>query len=366
MRSTGENPAYLTDQIITYLGNKRSLLPFIGRALNIVKRSVGKRRLDAFDVFSGSGIVARYFKRHCRTMYVNDLEDYSQLVNSCYLSNRSGIDMPFLEKCHGEIVRRAEEESRPGIVTELYSPADDSDIKPGERVFYTRENALYIDTVRSLVDEFPEDMRKFLLAPLLYKASVNNNTGGVFKGFYKNRSGVGQFGGQGKNALNRILGRIRLPFPVFSNFDCDCVITGKDAIEAAGEAEEVDIAYLDPPYNQHPYGSNYFMLNLILRNEHPGEVSAVSGIPREWKRSRYNVREFAMNELFRLVDEIKAKFVLISYNSEGFVKYGDFVEYLSKKGKLRVFSTKYNAFRACRNLNMRDIHVKEYLFLLEK
>ena len=33
-----ENPAFLTEQIITYLGNKRALLDFIGQAVLHVKR----------------------------------------------------------------------------------------------------------------------------------------------------------------------------------------------------------------------------------------------------------------------------------------------------------------------------------------
>ncbi|MDR0684304.1 MAG: DNA adenine methylase [Spirochaetaceae bacterium] len=37
-----------------------------------------------------------------------------------------------------------------------------------------------------------------------------------------------------------------------------------DSNKIINNIPEVDLAYLDPPYNQHPYGSNYFMLNLIL------------------------------------------------------------------------------------------------------
>ena len=33
----GEDDAYLSQQIITYIGNKRSLLPFIGKGIDIVR-----------------------------------------------------------------------------------------------------------------------------------------------------------------------------------------------------------------------------------------------------------------------------------------------------------------------------------------
>ncbi|MDR3182914.1 MAG: DNA adenine methylase, partial [Planctomycetaceae bacterium] len=70
-----ENEDYLTKQLITDLGNKRSLLDFVGQAVNKVKKQLGKEKLDLFDVFSGSGVVARYFKQHAGQLYVNDLEN---------------------------------------------------------------------------------------------------------------------------------------------------------------------------------------------------------------------------------------------------------------------------------------------------
>ena len=36
------------------------------------------------------------------------------------------------------------------------------------------------------------------------------------------------------------------------------------------EYADLDLAYFDPPYNQHPYGSNYFMLNLLVHYRRPG------------------------------------------------------------------------------------------------
>ena len=87
-----ENPAYLREQIITYLGNKRALLPFLGRAVSIVKQRLGKSRLHCADLFSGSGIVARFLKRDSDFLVANDLELYSEITNRCYLSNKSDID----------------------------------------------------------------------------------------------------------------------------------------------------------------------------------------------------------------------------------------------------------------------------------
>ena len=364
---SGENPRFLTEQILTYIGNKRTLLPMIGEALSVVQRELGRRKLTLFDVFAGSGVVSRFFKRFAKRLFVNDLEAYSTACNSCYLTNRSAVDEQELEAILEQLKQRIAENWHSGFITELYAPKDDSNIQRGERVFYTVRNAQYIDTARQEIALLSSEMQLFFLAPLIYGASVHNNTSGVFKGFYKNEEGIGQYGGAGRNALSRILGKIELQLPVFSNFECDVVITQKDASQAALDMqEEVDLAYLDPPYNQHPYGSNYFMLNLILNYQRPEDISSVSGIPPGWNHSPYNQRSKAQETLFRLIDHLRAKYILLSYNSDGFVHYKELVKTLSSLGELRVMSTDYNTFRGSRNLNERDIHVKEYLFLLRK
>jgi adenine-specific DNA-methyltransferase len=70
--------------------------------------------------------------------------------------------------------------------------------------------------------------------------------------------------------------------------------------------------------------------------------------------------------LNELVDSCKAKFLLLSFNSEGFVKKQRLEEILARLGRVEVLETSYNTFRGSRNLSGRPIHVKEYLFLLEK
>jgi len=362
-----EKKEFLTRQLITCIGNKRALLGFIGNGIKKVQKKLHKNKLKTFDVFSGSGIVARYFKQFSELLIVNDLEKYSAVINECYLSNEDELDFSLLREYYQELISKSNKELIKGVISEIYAPNDDKEIKPHERVFYTSRNAMYIDTVRQLINKIPQNEQKYFLAPLLSEASIHANTSGVFKGFYKNReNGIGQFGGRNQDALFRITGDIILPFPIFSNFNCDTVICNNDSNEIIKTLPEVDLAYLDPPYNQHPYGSNYFMLNLILDNKYPEKTSKISGIPEDWNRSAYNKGNYALNALTHLVTNIKAKYVLISFNSEGFISIEQMKNMLEKIGKLEVLETKYNVFRGSRNLNNREIHVKEYLYLLEK
>jgi adenine-specific DNA-methyltransferase len=371
MRHTGEtlfeNDAYLTQQLVTYIGNKRALLGFIGGGIKKVQERLNKEKLKMSDIFSGSGVVARYFKRFSELLIVNDLERYSTVINECYLSNDSERDEFTLRKYYNELIEQAKDNPVKGVVSELYAPKNDMDIKQNERVFYTTRNAAYIDTMRRLIENIPAKYQNFFLAPLLSEASIHANTSGVFKGFYKNReTGIGQFGGNNQDALFRITGDITLPFPVFSNFNCETMIFNGDSNEIIHSLPETDIAYLDPPYNQHPYGSNYFMLNLILDNKYPENYSRVSGIPENWNRSDYNRGHRALKALTSLVENIKSKYIIISFNSEGFIGLDEMKNMLKKIGKVEILETEYNAFRGSRNLNNREIHVKEYLYLVEK
>lgn len=363
-----EDPAFLTEQIITYLGNKRSLLSFIGTAVSEVRRDLGKEKLDVVDVFSGSGIVSRFFKPYAATLYANDLEAYCETINRCYLQNCEDVDMERLSAYHAALLHTLTSQPlRRGFITEMYSPADDQHIQPGERVFYTTRNAMYLDTARQELESVPEPYKTLLLAPLLYEASVHNNTSGVFKGFYKNsETGIGQFGGNGRNALTRILGNVELKLPVFSRYSCNVHVLKEDANALARLLPPVDLAYLDPPYNQHPYGSNYFMLNVLNNYQRPTEVSRVSGIPSNWNKSQFNKKQSAKESMRDLCAALNARYLLISFSNDGFITKDEMVEMLSMLGEVKVLDTDYNTFRGCRNLGNRDIHVKEYLYLVKK
>ena len=346
-----DDPA-LRQQLLTYIGNKRALLEFVNEGVDRVKERSGKDKLRVLDAFSGSGVVSRFFKAHCSSLLSNDFEAYSSTVNACYLANRSTVPIDRLTNLLVELEEAVQ--SCPvvnGPIRRHYAPKDENRILSDERVFYTIENAIRIDSYRIHIDRIiPDELRVFFLAPLLVAASVHTNTSGVFKGFYKNRAGIGQYGGERADALSRIRAPIKCKTPVFTRCECDVKVTQEDANALARTPGSFDLAYLDPPYNQHPYGSNYFMLNLILEHQEPRDISRVSGIPVDWRRSKYNKPRQCLAALTDLVSHLNAPYILLSYNDEGFISRAEFELMLQRVGRVQVLDRSYNAFRGSRNL----------------
>ena len=159
---------------------------------------------------------------------------------------------------------------------------------------------------------------------------------------------------------------IELELSVLSRFECDYTVHQGHANDVVRSVKDLDLAYIDPPYNQHPYGSNYCMLNLLVHYERPHTISRVLGIPVDWQRSGYNVRSRSLPLLNDLVDSLDARFLLISFSDEGFITPDDMHTILSRHGSVQTFETRYNTYRGSRNLRKRTIHVTEHLFLVER
>ena len=361
-----ENEKFLKEQIITYLGNKRKLLDFIGEQVKIILEKEGLEKGKIFDGFSGSGVVSRYLKQFSSELYVNDFEEYTSTINSCYLANKSDIDLDKIKEIN-EKLNLNKLEGSGGVIRELYSPKDDANIIEDDRAFYTNENAIIIDNIRNMISDIEPEYQKFFIATLLYKASVHTNTSGVFKGFYKDKNTkIGKFGGTAENALQRILGIIDLPIPIFSEYECPCFIYNKDTNILVKEMPQVDITYFDPPYNEHPYGSNYFMLNLINKNEAPNKISKVSGIPTDWKKSPYYKKKEVIESFDDLIKNTPSKWILLSYSDEGLMTSEEIISIMGKYGDVTLEVKKYNTFRGSKNLKDRATHIQEQLYILNK
>lgn len=366
---------FIYQPMISYLGNKRKLIG------NIEKYLVKSRPKTAVDGFCGSGVVARMMKGHVKRLYVNDLEPYSIAIQRGYLPNITSGELEkleeFIESLNFRVDELVKSRKKPGIavISRYYSPKDSTSILEGERCFYSTENGLridhYISLLASLLPTAPSRFIDAAIGNLLVKCSIHTNTSGVFKAFYK-VDGVGHWGGYKEHDLQRILRPIRLECPIYSNganveYHIGTIDSFWDSYSDA--LGPVDFTYYDPPYNQHPYGSNYFMLNIIYRAiVEPDYVrnlsidpNSVSGIPKDWTRSDFNYEKSALGAIRDMIDNSNSRDIVLSYNDGGLVARDDILEILGSRGEVEVEEICYKNLNSRPNKKMGD-KVNEYLF----
>jgi adenine-specific DNA-methyltransferase len=375
---------YLTGQIIAYIGNKRSLLPFLHRVFAALS---GDGRKTVFsDPFSGSGAVSRLARVMGFAVLANDWEPYSFAINSCYLgvdaaelaglfSERGGLDGVLAELSSLPPPLPEERYISRHFAPERTEAAD----WRRERLFYTAENAAVIDAVRNRIEEMypgnPRDEirskeKAALLGPLLYEAATHTNTSGVFKACHKG------FGGHGRDALSRIMARILPRAPVLIDSPVPSRVFCEDA-QSFLSSHAADICYLDPPYAGHQYGSNYFMLNTIALWDKPevssdrspdGRLKEKAGIRKDWTRTRsgFCYRSTAADAFRRAASAADCRFLCVSYSDEGIVSPEELADILSETGSLSVHAEDYVKYPGGKQSAGRTRRNLELLFVVDR
>jgi adenine-specific DNA-methyltransferase len=306
------------------IGNKRNLIDFIETVVVDVRERLGGGKLRILDAFAGSSVVSRMLAAHSLELYSNDFEHYAHLFGKCFLEHPAPEVAARVSMLVHQANAYADVNTEAGIIANNYAPGDTNDIQQHERCFYTRENALRIDAVRRFIHEnCSAEEAPYLLAPLLVQCSIRANTTGVFNAFMK-KDGVGCWGGrtEASGDRRRVMDALVLPEPVFnphlgSLVKCFC----RDANTLIPELPELDLIYVDSPYNQHSYGSNYGLLNIIAKNAMPERVTENSGIPCDWQRSAYYKKKEAAAAMSDLLNKAtaRASYVLISFSDEGHI-----------------------------------------------
>lgn len=366
--------AYYTEQLITYMGNKRKIIPHIEGLLNTVKTELGQDKLVLGDGFSGSGIVSRLFKNHASRLYVNDLAGYSKTLNDCYLANPDAMMVGCIEKhivlANTKVLDSDASEEK--FIQKHWAPLSD-DVKKGERAYYTAENGRRIDRYRAYINTLVPNLRCFLLGPLLVESSKHNNCSGNFAAYYK-KDDVGHFGGEKELDLGRITANIELPIPIFSKSACDVVVSQKDTNLWIKELDkELDLVYYDPPYNKHPYHIYYFLLDIINNWDTSVEIPDTFRGQPAWTGSAYNSLPKAAAAFEDLIKNTRAKFILISYNNEGIIGEEEMRGILGKYGKVKEHYLEHNVYNRMKGIaeykkgaGKKSEKIKECLYLVDR
>jgi adenine-specific DNA-methyltransferase len=347
---------YVFNQLIPYIGNKRKLLGLILEAISATGEN--PHTSDFVDLFSGTGVVSRFAKKLGFRVIANDWEPYSETLNTCYIKAQRPPSY-FDGQSYKDVMERLNQlPPFEGWITQHLCPDYDIhyDIER-DRMFYMRKNGMRLDAIREKIREWEDsdlltaEQRDSLLAPLLYSACYNSNTSGVFKGFHNG------WGGQTSTALYRIAGDLCLRPASFIDNGKDNIVLREDAEKVARSfktyASEKSIVYIDPPYNQHPYGSNYHVLNSVALWDKPALSRKISGrdksaIRMDWRterRSAYNHKDEAKFAYRRLLQTLSAKWVATSYSTDGFIPLLDMVKANHAIGDVTAFTRGYKRYR---------------------
>lgn len=444
-----EHP-YLTSQLFAYIGNKRALLPFLEEQFDRILYEIDSSEagkpgragrgagIEFYDPFAGTGAASRLARLMGMNVHSNDWEYYSSLFNGVYIRETAeSADALFAEEgglatVLDDINRRGADAAAGGLppgtpayISAFYAPPDTehADYRK-HRLFYTAENARFIDTVRHIIDlEFAggsggagtgsgSDGAGLLLDPaarsaaasrdrsvarpgdhagdtaaagtrcradlltalLLYEAGTHANTSGVFKAYHKG------FGGLGGDALGRIMRPMSMKMPVLPSENelpggQRCMVSRSDAAVASGRA--YDLVYLDPPYNGHQYGSNYFMLNTIARWDRPdvdqsrgddGRFRRKAAIREDWTetRSDFCYESRATRAFTDLLANLDSPRILLSYNTEGIIPFDELTGIMADQGRLRILTRDYTTYRGGRQSSDRKVRNMEFILYLDR
>ena len=308
--------------MIKYLGSKRTLVPEIVAAVQSVP---GVRTVA--DLFSGTSRVGHALKARGYRVLANDQLAYAFALARCYVE----ADLEAVER---DAMRLIEElnalPGRPGYFTETFCLRSR---------FFQPHNGERIDAIREAVRRkgLAPDLEAVLLVSLMEAADRVDSTTGVQMAYLK------RWAPRASNAL-----ALRLPALLPRAREGPGLASCLDAFDAA-ESLAADVAYLDPPYNQHSYLGNYHVWETLVRWDAP-EVYGIAckRVDCRERRSPFNSRREFPAAFARLLACVKSPVLVVSFSDEGFLSREAIEACLRERGEVHVIERDYRRYVGAR------------------
>ncbi len=284
MRDTGD--------VIKYLGSKRRLVPVL---TELFDRSGAT---TALDLFTGTTRVAQAFKSAGGAVTAVDSARYSEIFARTWIeTDADHVDHRTLDEAIATLNALAGD---PGYVTETFCVRSR---------FFQPHNGERIDAIRDAIarDHAGTALEPILLTSLLIAADKVDSTTGLQMAYVKRWA-------------PRSHKRLTLEVPELLPGGGRAV--RGDAVQLAGQLGSFDLAYLDPPYNQHRYFTNYHVWETIVawdRPEHYGVACKRIDARDDATKSVFNRKREMPDALRRTIAAVDAETVIVSYNDESWV-----------------------------------------------
>jgi len=350
-----------------FIGNKEKLLEEIYATVLTTGVSSG----SFCDFFSGTSNVGRYFKQKGFEIVSSDLLYFSYVLQRAYIANNTEPTFKKLLKAIEvksqalfsspfDLVRTYLNGVR-GIKGFIYKNYTEEGTAHEERQrkYFIAENGKKIDAIRQKIEEWREEKLIneneyfVLLAALIESVPFYANISGVYAAFLKNYD-------------PRALKPLEVKPINFYKSNKTHKVYNDDSMNLVDKIE-VDILYLDPPYNERQYAPNYHLLETIAKYDNP-VIKGITGM-RDYsqQKSEFCNKDTALKALDKVARDAKYKHLILSYNSEGVMSEKDIFATLSKYGNVEQKEIDYLRFKSNNNGDSKHKKtIQEQLYVLSR
>ena len=317
-----------------YIGNKTRLLDFIQESLK--SSNIDIKNKIVIDLFSGTGSVSNMFLKNNCNVISCDIMTYSiaeqYRINyfrnePTFLELKKDYDLYTLDEVLDYLNNLTETE---GYFFNNYAPSG-----VFKRQYFSDSNAKKIDSIRKCIEVWktilPEEKYLFLLGILMCSADKVSNTSGTYGAYLKIWRSM---------ALKPLV----LEKPIFISSG-NAIIKQMDVLECVKENNNSYLIYLDPPYNERQYASNFHVLeNIVVYDKQ--ELKGKTGLRSyELQKSNYCLKSKVLEEFNNLIDNCSAEYIVMSYSTEGLLSVNEIKKIFEQKGTLTIYTYNYRRFK---------------------
>lgn len=286
--------------MIKYLGSKKKLLDQITHCVAGFEDAT-----TVLDLFSGTSRVGHALKSNGYRVFSNDHNAYAATLAKCYVQADADEWLPPAT----DLIRQLNAlPGSPGYFTETFCE---------KARYFQPKNGARVDAIRDEIDKMSLDpeLEAIALVALMEAADRVDSTTGVQMAYLK------QWAKRSYNDLE-----LRVPRLLPRSPHGKSMATQLEAREAANSID-ADIAYIDPPYNQHSYLGNYHIWESLVLWDKP-EVYGIANkrIDVRERKSIYNSKPAFKEAFADLLHSVRAKGLVISFSDEGYISREEMVE----------------------------------------
>lgn len=281
----------------------------------LTRLAEGAGAKTALDLFTGTTRVARAFKSIGIETTAVDVAAYSEVFAKTWIAlDRDEVDLAELQDAIGHLNSL---EPAAGYFTQKFCL---------EARYFQPKNGERVDAMREALERDYRDTWLFepLLASLILAADRVDSTTGQQMAFLKSWS-------RRSNADLRLRNPELMAGPGHA-------IRG-DALEVASAIPAVDLAYLDPPYNQHRYFGNYHIWETLVRWDKPdtyGVANKRIDARDSANKSPFNSRKTNLASLEKVIFDVECEVMMLSYNNESWLDLDMLIDICSSKGHVEL------------------------------